>query len=359
MENETKTNNSIWPVLILIAVLVAGYFFFTAKKPEEKPANAKKDKIRLQLKWVPQSQFAGYFAAKKQGYYDKENIDVEIKPGGVGINPVDVLIAGDVDVAIAWTANVLPAVSKGEDIVEIGQGLQRTGMTLVAKKASGVLKPADIKGKKIGYWLGGNEIEPYAFIGKQGFDREKDVTMVSQGFDMNQLLNDEIDVASAMRYNELELVYEAGNKPEDLTVFDFDKEGVGMLQDALFVKREYLEKNKDLLVRFLRASMKGWDWAVMNQEKAVDSIGMDFTENAVTAKAHQIKSMKVMAGLFTADEGTTKGLFYISKPKLENTVAIVEKYVPEVKNIDVNKIYTEEIWNEAVKGVTFSKYPKN
>jgi len=344
--------------LVLILALAVGFWLFRADKVQKKETAAKKDKIRLQLKWVPQSQFAGYFVAKKNGYYDEENIDVEIKPGGVGINPVDVLIAGDVDVAIAWTANVLPAVSKGEDIVEIGQGLQKTGMTLVAKKSSGIEKPADIKGKRIGYWLGGNEIEPYAFIGKQGFDRENDVTMVSQGFDMNQLLNDEIDVASAMRYNELELVYESGLKPEELTVFDFDKEEVGMLQDALFVKREYMEKNKDLLVRFVRASMKGWDYAVTHQSEAVDSIGMDFAENSVTAKDHQLKSMKVMAGLFTADEGTTKGLFYISRPKLERTVKTVEKYVPEVKDINVDKIYTDEIWKEAVKGVKFSDYGK-
>lgn len=337
-----------------VLLLVIGFMFLKGK-PAAQPA-AKKDKIVLQLKWVPQAQFAGYFAAKAKGFYDAEGIDVEIKPGGVGINPVDALITKDADVAVAWTGNVLPAISKGEDLVNIGQGLQKTGITLVAKKSSGIEKPADIKGRKIGYWLGGNEVEPYAFIGKQGLDRNKDVTMVSQSFDMNQLLNDEIDVASAMRYNELELVYEAGYKPEDLTVFDLDREGAGMLEDALFVRRDYLNSHKDLLVRFLRASMKGWDYAITHQEEAVNDIGMDFTENAVTAKAHQIKSAHVMSQLFAADDGTAKGLFYINPEKMAQTVKIAEEYVPDIKNIDVNRIYTQEIWNEAVKGVKFSNY---
>ena len=245
---------------------------------------------------------------------------------------------------------MLPAIAKGEDIVNIGQGLQKTGMVLVAKKESGIEKPDDIKGKKIGVWPGGNETEPFAFIAKQGLDRDKDVSIVSQAFDMNQLFNNEIDVASAMKYNELELVFEEGYKTEDLTIFDLDESGAGMLQDALFVKREYLDANKELLVRFLRASIKGWEYAIQNQEEAVEMIGMDFTENDVTAKPHQIKSMASMADLFTAGKGTSEGLFYIDKVALENTVKIAEEFVKEVKEgekIEVDKIYTLDIWQEA------------
>lgn len=347
--------------LAIILVVVGGlYYFMNRPKPETKQdTTAKKDKIVLQLKWVPQAQFAGFFVAKEKGYFDAENLDVELKSGGVGINPVDVLISDGADVAVAWTGNVLPAIAKGEDIVNIGQGLQKSGMVLVAKKSEGIEKPEDIKGKTVGVWPGGNETEPFAFIAKQGLDRDKDVTIVSQGFDMNQFFNDEINVASAMKYNELELVFEDGYTKDELTIFDLDESGAGMLQDALFVKRKYLDENKDLLVRFLRASMKGWDYAIMNQEEAVDMISMDFTENDVTAKPHQIKSMESMASLYIAGKGTSEGLFYIDKVALENTVKIAEEFVKEVKEgekIDVDKIYTLDIWNEAKKGVEFSDY---
>jgi NitT/TauT family transport system substrate-binding protein len=356
--NENSNSPSKWLVVLLVAIIaIGGVYLYTNKKSAKEDTGL--DRVTLQLKWVPQAQFAGYFVALEKGYFEDEGIDLKLQSGGVGINPVDVLIAKDADVAVAWTGNVLPAIAKGEDLVNIGQGLQISGMVLVAKKSSGIEDPADIRGKKIGVWPGGNETEPFAFIAKQGLDRDKDVTIVSQGFDMNQLLNNEIDLASAMKYNELELVFESGLSRDELTIFDLEESGAGMLQDGLFVRKDFLDNNKDLLVRFLRASMKGWDYAVMNQEEAVDLIGMDFTENDVTARPHQIKSMGVMAELFIADAGTERGLFYIDLTKLENTVEIAKTFVKEVKegsSIDVSKIYTNEIWEEAVKDVQFSDY---
>jgi len=357
-KKSAKTNVMVILAVTVIVAIVGGVIYF--KNRTTGPVEAKpRDKITLQLKWVPQAQFAGYYVALKKGYYTDENIDVTMKEGGVGINPVDVLVAGDSDIAVAWTGNVLPAIAKGEDIVNIGQGFQSSGMVLVAKKSSGILAPADIAGKKIGVWTGGNETEPFAFIAQQGLDRDKDVKIVSEAFDMNQLLNNEIDLASAMTYNELELVYEAGLKPADLTIFNLQDLGAGMLQDALFVKRDFLNKNQDLLVRFLRATMKGWDYAVTHQTEAVDLIGMDFTANDVTAKEHQIKSMAAIAKLVVADKGTTQGLFYIDTTKLQKTLEIAQKYVKEVKEgqpIELKNIYTNDIWTKAKEGVTFSNY---
>lgn len=362
--DETKDKNS--PTMLIAGVVVlgllllgGGYLVLRNNQNKQVAENSVKDKITLQLKWVPQAQFAGYFVAKNKGYYDAQNIDVEIQPGGVGIDPVDVLVNGGADVAVAWTGNVLPAIAKGEKLVNIGQGLQKSGMVLIAKKSSGILKPADIKGKRIGVWSGGNEVEPFAFIAQQGLDRNKDVTIVSQSFDMSQFLNDQIDVASAMTYNELQLVYEAGYKPSDLTIFDLDQSGAGMLQDALFVKQNYLDTHKDLLVRFMTATMQGWDYAITHQTEAVDLIGMDFTANDVTARDHQIKSMSEMAKLFTYGSGSTQGLFYIDRDKLQKTVNIAEQFVTEVSSgqpINLDSIYTMDIWNAAKQNVTFSDY---
>ncbi len=342
--------------IFAIAVVVIGAIWVYNRGKDETP-ETENDKVVLQLKWVRQAQFMGYLVAEAKGYYEEEGIDIEIQPGGVGINPVDVLVAGDADIAVAWTGNVLPAISKGEDLVNIGQGLQRTGLRLMAKKTSGIAEPADIAGKRIGTWPGGNELEPYAFIEKQGLDKDRDVTLVSQGFDMNQLLNDEIDLASAMIYNEYWLPIETGEYTEDdFTVFDLEDEGVGMLQDALFVKRDYLENNKDLLVRFMRASMKGWDYAITHQEEAVDLMGIDFAENEVTARDHQIRSAGEIARLFVSDDAQSMGLFYINEDKLAQTVDIAETYVDEVDAIELDNIFTLEIWNEAKDGFEFSDY---
>jgi len=350
MEEEQKSSPSLIPTLLGIVVLVIlGYFAYTKVISPTKEGTDQNDQMTLQLKWIEQAQFMGFLVAKEQGYYEEEGIDLTVLPGGVGINPVDVLIAGEADVAVAWTGNVLPAISKGEDLVNIGQGMQRSGMRLMALKESGIEKPADIEGKKIGTWPGGNELEPYAFVEKQGFDKDRDVTLVNQGFDMNQLLNGEIDLASAMIYNEYWLPIEEGYEESDFTVFDMEEEGAGMLQDALFVQREYLENNEDLLVRFMKATIKGWEYAIENPEEAVDIMAIDFTENDVTAKAHQVRMAQEMAKLYIADDGTTKGLFYINKDKLQQTVDIATEYIDEVSDITTSEIYTLDIWEGATK----------
>ena len=349
MEEEQKGSPSAIPVILMVlAVLVLGYFAYTKViNKDETPTEM--DEMTLQLKWIEQAQFMGFLVAKEQGYYEDENIDMTILPGGVGINPVDVLIAGEADVAVAWTGNVLPAISKGEELINIGQGMQASAMRLMALKESGIEEPADIEGKKIGTWPGGNELEPYAFIEKQGFDKDRDVTLVNQGFDMNQLLNGEIDLASAMIYNEYWLPIEDGYSESDFTVFDMEEEGAGMLQDALFVEKAYLDANEDLLVRFMRATIKGWEYAIANPQEAVDLMNIDFAENDVTAKAHQVKMAEETAKLYSADDGTTEGLFYINSDKLQQTVDIATEYIDEVKDITTDDIYTLDIWEKATK----------
>jgi NitT/TauT family transport system substrate-binding protein len=348
-EQQNISSPNLTKVLFLVLlVVVGGYFLFTYvfNKPE---TEGEMDKVNLQLKWIEQAQFMGFLVADKQGYYEEEGIDIEILPGGVGINPVDVLISGDADVAVAWTGNVLPAISQGEDLVNIGQGMQRSAMRLMALKSSGIESPEDIAGKKIGTWPGGNELEPYAFIEMQGLDKDRDVTLVSQNFDMNQLLNEEIDLASAMIYNEYWLPIEAGYEESDFTVFDMEEEGAGMLQDALFVQREYLEGNEDLLVRFMRATIKGWEYAIANPEEAVELMELDFTLNDVTAKDHQVRMAQETAKLYNADDATTEGLFYINLDKLTQTVDIATEYIDEVSGINIDEIYTLDIWQKATE----------
>lgn len=347
MEEKNSSSSLLIGVILLLLVAAGVYFLFLKDSPENEEEG--KDTVTLQLKWIEQAQFMGFLVARELGYYEDEGIDIEILPGGVGINPIDVLIAGDADVAVAWTGNVLPAISQGEGLVNIGQGLQRSAMRLMALKESGIENPEDIEGKKIGTWPGGNELEPYAFIEMQGLDKDRDVTLVSQNFDMNQLLNGEIDLASAMIYNEYWLPIEQGYNEDDFTVFDMEEEGAGMLQDALFVKKDFLDNNEDLLVRFLRASIKGWEYAIANPEEAVDLMKLDFTANDVTAKDHQIRMAQETAKLYQSDDGASKGLFYINEEKLQQTVDIATEYIEEVKNIDISKIYTLSIWEKAIQ----------
>ena len=218
------------------------------------------DKVQVQLKWVTQAQFAGYYAAKAKGFYTAENLDATVRPGGPDIVPEQVVAGGGAQFGIDWLPSLLSAREQGAPLVNIGQVFAHSGMREIAFKSSGIKGAADLRGRRVAVWFGGNEFELLATLEKYKIDRNKDVTLVQQPFDMNLLLQKQVDAAAAMTYNEYRQVLDAGVKPEDLVVIDFNREGTAMLEDGVFAKGDWLSdaKNKDVAARFLRASLKGW-----------------------------------------------------------------------------------------------------
>jgi NitT/TauT family transport system substrate-binding protein len=243
--------------------------------------------VRLQLQWTPQAQFAGYFAADKQGYFAAENLTVEFLPGGPTIAPHTVgSAANGPEFTISWVPKVLEAREAGSDLVNIAQVFQRSGTLSVTWKDSGITDPCGFAGKKVGVWDFGNEYEVTAgalACGltpglEAGGDPTKQYQKVIQNFDMVAFLNREIDVAEAMIYNEYAQVLEATNpetgelyKPEDLNVIDWNEQRSAMLQDAIFARKAWLDEgnNRDVAVRFVRASLKGWIYCRDNAEDCI------------------------------------------------------------------------------------------
>ena len=217
--------------------------------------------MKLQLQWVTQAQFAGYFAAVDQGFYKDEGLDVEILEGGVDIVPQTVLAQGQADYAIAWVPKALASREQGAQITDVGQVFARSGTFQVSFKDKGISSPSDLKGKKVGNWGFGNEYELFAGMTKAGLDPGKDVTLVQQQFDMQALLKGDIDAAQAMDYNEYAQVLEAKNpatgklyQPSDFTMIDWNDVGTAMLQDAIWANTAKLESDQayqDTTVKFL------------------------------------------------------------------------------------------------------------
>ena len=190
--------------------------------------------VRLQLQWVPQAQFAGYFAADKQGYFAAENLTVQMVPGGPDVVPQAVGSQPDgPEFTISWVPKVLQARESASDLVDIAQIFQRSGTLSVSWKSSNISGPDGFAGKKVGVWDFGNEFEVTAGALNAGLtpglenggDPTKQFQKVIQPFDMTLLLSKQIDVAEAMIYNEYAQVLEAQNpetgdlyKPEDLNV---------------------------------------------------------------------------------------------------------------------------------------------
>jgi NitT/TauT family transport system substrate-binding protein len=228
---------------------------------------AGKDKVTLQLKWTTQAQFAGYYAAKAMGYYDKQNLDVTLKPGGPDITPEQVVASGQAQFGLDWLPALLAARDKGADLVNISQVFSRSGMTELTWRSSGITTIKQMKGKKVGVWCCGNQNELYAALVKNGLDPTKDVTIVNQPFDMSLFLNHQVDAAAAMTYNELAQVLETKNPKtgklyqlSDLNVIKMQNAGTAMLEDGVFTQGSYLKDptHQDIAKRFLTASFQGW-----------------------------------------------------------------------------------------------------
>lgn len=237
--------------------------------------------VSLQLQWFVQAQFAGYYAAKDKGFYEEQCLDVTILEGGVDIVPQTVLAQGGADFAIAWVPKALSSREQGALITNVAQVYQRSGTLQVSWADSGITTPADLAGKKVGNWGFGNELELLAGIGSAGLDPASDVELVQQQFDMQALLNRDIDAAQAMTYNEYAQVLEAINpetgelyQPEDFNVINWNDFGVAMYQDAIWASQERLSDPayQDTTQRFVTASLKGWIYCRDNAQECADII---------------------------------------------------------------------------------------
>jgi NitT/TauT family transport system substrate-binding protein len=256
------------------------------------------------MKWVPQAQFAGYYVAAAKGYYKAEGLDVTIKPGGPDVSPVQVLAGNQADAIVNWMPDALAAREAGVALVNIAQIFNRSGLMLTCKKASGVTTPKDFKGKTLGVWFFGNEYPFYAWMNKLGLPTEggaDGVTVLKQSFDVQPLIQKQADCISVMTYNEYWQLIDAGYKPEDLTVFNYTTMGVDLLEDGLYAMEDKLKDPafEDKMVRFVRASMKGWKYATENPDEAADIV----VENGGQDENHQKRMMGEVAKLIDNADG--------------------------------------------------------
>ena len=265
------------------------------------------DPLTLQLKWVTQSQFAGYYVAKEKGFYDEAGLDVTINPGGPDIAPEQVIAAGNADVIVDWMAAALAARERGLPLVNIAQPFKHGGLQLTCLKETGISTPADFPGHTLGVWFYGNEYPFYAWMAKLGVKtsgKPEGVEVLKQGFNVDPLLQKQADCISVMTYNEYGQVLDAGITPEQLVTFNYLEEGVGMLEDGLYVLEPSLSDPAmvDKLTRFVAASMKGWKYAEANPDEAAQIVIDNDLTGAQTIE-HQKYMMSEVAKLTAGSNG--------------------------------------------------------
>jgi NitT/TauT family transport system substrate-binding protein len=308
------------------------------------------DPLTLQLKWVTQAQFAGYYVAKDKGMYDEVGLDVTIKPGGPDINPSQVIAGGGADVVLDWMPSALATREKGVPLVNIAQVFQKSGMMLTCRKDTGISKPEDFKGKTLGVWFAGNEYPFLSWMNHLGLGTSggaDGVTVLKQGFNVDPLLQKQADCISTMTYNEYWQVIDAGLTADQLVVFPYEDQGVATLEDGIYTLESSLQDAAmaDKLARFVKASMKGWEWSVANPDDAA-MIVLENDETGAQTEKHQKRMMGEIAKLVGKAE---KGTGYLDPAAYERTVKILLAGGSDpVISKEPQGAWTHDIWEKAM-----------
>jgi NitT/TauT family transport system substrate-binding protein len=337
---------------LLVGVLVAGCggSSKSSESGDTDQGEGQHAKVTLQLKWVTQAQFAGYYAAKAKGFYDDENLDVNLKVGGPSITPEQVVLGKQAEFGIDWLPSLLASRDKGQDLVNIAQVFTRSGMTELTWKDSNITTIPQMRDKKVGVWCCGNENELYAALNKNGMDPKKDVTIVNQPFDMNLFLNKQVDAAAAMTYNELAQVLETKNpktgqlyQPSDLNVIKMNDVGTGMLEDGIFVRGDWIKDkdNEAVAKRFLAASFKGWIYC---RNHVAECTQIVLKNGPTLGKGHQTWQMnEINALIWPAPDG----IGVMDKKAYDQTAKIAQDF-GVIKNAPSKDAYRSDIAQDAV-----------
>ncbi len=307
------------------------------------------DKVTLQLKWVTQAQFAGYYVAQDKGFYKDEGIDITIKAGGPDISPPQVIAGGGADVVIDWMPSALASREKGVPLVNISQVFKKSGMMLTCRKDSGIRTPADFRGHTLGVWFFGNEYPFLSWMAKLGIPTNggpDGVTVLKQGFNVDPILQKQADCVSTMTYNEYWQIIDAGLSPDDLVVFKYEDQGVATLEDGLYVIEKNLKDPAfvDRMARFLRASLKGWEYARAHPDESA-MIVLDNDATGAQTEKHQKRMMGEIIKLL----GSPDKLGYLDPADYERTVNILlaSKSTPVITKRPTGA-WTHDVWNKAM-----------
>jgi len=296
----------LWKFQIcLVRVVLVLFFLLSVGVSPLHSAEKTLKKATFIPQWSPQAQFAGYYVAYEKGFYKKNGIDLTILQGGPDRPSSQFLIQGKADFATLWLSTALRLASSGQDIINIGQIIQRSALMLVAKKSSHIKTPQDINGRKVSLWGEDFQIQPKAFFKKYGLH----VRVIPQSFTINLFLRDGVDVASAMWYNEYHTIINSGLNPDELTTFLFYEHGLNFPEDGIYTLKKTFKKDPSLASAFVRSSIAGWQYAFSHPEEALDIVLKYISQAKIPAnRVHQKWMLNRMKDLISPPDGSSIGM---------------------------------------------------
>lgn len=323
--------------------------------------------VKVQLKWFPQAQFAGFFVAQAKGFYKAEGLDVQFLPTG-DQSPIQTVATGTADFGTTWITDLLTARQQGIPVVHIAQLFQKSGYTLVALKSAGLKTPADFKGKRVGVWPSGNEYPAVALLKKYGLTTSLDSTVsspsvqaVTYPFDPSIVFPDKVDLVSAMTYNEVDQIVGLGYPLDKLQIFNASDYGINLLEDLMFTTEKTLANNnfkgsgmsgQEVAARLVRATLRGWNYAVKNQKEAVQTVLVNCGNTCKgsgtrsSAASHQTWQMAEVAKLYSAGPTLKGRAGYLDPTTYKANVALLRS-LGILKSDPSPAAVTYTVWQKA------------
>jgi len=322
-------------------LLVFGWLFWGPPPGWPREIGKKLGKVTLALQWLTQCQFAGYYVALEKGWYREEGIDLTIQPGAPDLNPVYLVSSGAADFGTKWLADFLAGVDKNRHLVSLAQVFQSNGLVLLAKAKSGITRPRDLVGKRLGIWFFGNEVQFYALMRQLQIPLER-LDIKPLKWSIEPFLQDEFQVITAMIYNEYLMVLDAGYRPQDLTIIDFADYGLNFPGDLLFTTTNTLKNRPDLCEKMVRASLKGWAYALNHPEEAVDIV-LKHDKTGKLKRHHQLKQMREIIKLVRFGG---RPLGWHDPEQVQRVVRILLDSKILSAPLRIEEVYTNRIWEK-------------
>ncbi len=223
------------------------------------------DEVSLRLKWLPQFQFAGYYVARDQGFYEDVDLDVAINPGGADISARATVASGADEFGVGSPGDFFIAAERGLALTGLMATFQRSATGFMVKADSGIEGPKDFEGHAVAVTYGElTEIEYRAMLDKADADASR-IREVKKQYNLAPFLQDRIHVWTSYISNEPFSARQNGAEVRVLRPADY---GVNFYGDTLFAKTEYVEAHPDITRRFVQASQRGWAYALRHPEEA-------------------------------------------------------------------------------------------
>ena len=313
-------------IAILIVIIVGLILIFVIPK-----RNKGLEKTSLRLKWVCQAQFAGYYSAQKEGYYEAEGLSVKIDPAGPNISPIQSVVSGINEFGIAGAEQIITAIDNGVPIVAIAVMYRETPEALVSKKSANIKTPKDLIGKTVGVIYENDENLYRLFLKKNGVD-EKSIHEVPAITGISQIMTNQVDAKMAYEMNDAILLELEG---EEVNLLKFREYGVKVYADTIFTTKEMIEKNPDKVRKFLKASIKGWEYAIENPEKSISQL---IEVNPALNYDHQLGYLNGSIPLIMTDDEIGVSNPQVWKDMIDNLYE--NKMIS--KKIDESTVFTNE-----------------